>query len=525
MKISAVSSNISKNLQIKNNNSQTVQKRENINYAQNPISNVYPKKYYLSFKGTEKSEEIENFEMFLDELYKKNKNRATKSMSDSHIFCDGNKTQSRFINDDFEKMIKNKIEYNKAPNIDEQRLTKVIQDCIQAVESDETPENLIKKLKENKTVPENISIKANDNCLTDILCELEDELIENRPGLHEYKIHSYYHEIVETFNQSLKQYNEPVFDEKLLECMKAELKEEPFKSFNEKVLKIKAQEKINNSPSPEQFAEDLYNDTIEKKIAPFDNPKFYNYLSLNDEKLDFLLEQIYGYGDTEYRNLFEKSGFDKRQKVLLADPGTASHFEELVEYVNKNNINTKEIEPYQLRKGFSDYLGTETVYRGLYDDAPEILAAKLKRDGNYASIFKNKDEAVNAIKYYISPSPEYYSTLRGKMSDRIKKLTNTEILSVSSLPDIAVSVPKLWGETESPVVLIKAEVPKLSLIKQERRFKNVQYGAEGKSLCVGKNKYSYDKEQSKIEAFMLFYLPVNNFEITIDTTTPGFVWE
>ena len=77
-------------------------------------------------------------------------------------------------------------------------------------------------------------------------------------------------------------------------------------------------------------------------------------------------------------------------------------------------------------------------------------------------------------------------------------------LSVSSEYDIAASVPKKDRNSQCPVVVIKAEMPKLSIIKQQNRFADIMNHAQLKVLYVNGKRYPYATQQDKIEAFVPF---------------------
>lgn len=489
------------------------------------ISAVYPKSYYFSFKGEQKCDEIREFEKFADEFYEENKGKRTKSVNTDHLAFEIPKTDSRFVNDEFTNNIRLYVKHNKQPLIGEEMLTKTLQSAINSIESNDNAVDVIKKLKEQGKLPEKIELDQNKSELRILILILREMLINSREDWSPSKKKFNSMIFIEKIHEYLKKNNEPVFDKDLLNRIKSCLNEEPFAAFNEKILKIRAQKKVNNFPSAEKCAKEIYEDSVEKKIHPFENPKMYEFVAQNDEKLDFLLEKIYGYGLPAYEEMFNDSGFDKKQKVLLVDPCVGAHFEELVDYVKEKNIDTKNIAPFDLRKGFSDHLGTETIYRGLFAENPEELIEKLKKDGNFSKIYKNPEDALNAIKYYLTTDPNENNTVNSKIIRKIEfSKKPSEFLSASSVYDIAASVPKQDSDSETPVVVIEAEVPKLSLIKQEKRFHSMQMHSLHKVLKIGKNKYPYDRDMSKIEMFIPFYLPTDKARFSIDTTTPLMRW-
>lgn len=486
---------------------------ENNNRMQNSISPVYSSNYYLcSFKGAEKTKPIKAFEQFLESFFEENKGKKIQDISTTYLSCDIPSCSSHLINDSFVDMIKSVLNTAKASLINEDLLIGALNSGLQQINiSLQDIQAFVEDLK-NRGI---IAISPNGNELRNIVDEVSHKWIE--PLEHSDFFDSMFRR---NFYDYILNNNKPVFDTALFESMKSALEEEPFKSFNDKILRIKAQ----NAANPQTEALEIYNDMLEDKIYPFDNPKMYNQ---NNEKLDLLLEKIYGYSLDDFLELFNKSGADNKHKVLLIDPGFAAHLEEFIEYIKTKNINTADIEPIELRKSFSDYLGTETVYRGLYSKKPAELIKKLERDGNFASIFKNKDAAVEAIKYYLNVDPEGEDeeSVYGRIIDKIKNTNDgSEFLSVSSIYEVAASVPKLSGKPSTPVVVIKAEVPKLSLIKQEGSFYQMQFNQRHRTLKIGDLRLPYDRDMKKIEIFVPFYLPTDKAEITIDTTTSNLQW-
>lgn len=70
----------------------------------------------------------------------------------------------------------------------------------------------------------------------------------------------------------------------------------------------------------------------------------------------------------------------------------------------------------------------------------------------------------------------------------------------------------------------KKDIPKLSVIKQQNRFKDIMQESRCLVLHVNGNEYPYATQQDKIEAFIPFFMPTDNAEYKIDTTTERFHW-
>lgn len=270
--------------------------------------------------------------------------------------------------------------------------------------------------------------------------------------------------------------------------------------------------------------ETLCTDYFEKHISPFENPLFYKYLGKDGKKLDSLLDKIYRRKLPKYDKILSDSGIDKKHRVLLADPEITSHIEELGQFVSDKKIDTSKLSPFELRKQFSDHLGTETVYRGLYaDDCNEVIET-IKKEGIYPKISTKKESISNILNYYLSSAGEPVLNIFSRIEDVIRGKKSTEFMSVSSIYDVSASVAKNGtNRASTPVVVAKAEVPKLSVIKQRGDFAP-RRSIDKDVLIIGDKKYDYETKREDIESFIPFYIPTNKAEFKIDTTTPDYRW-
>ena len=272
-------------------------------------------------------------------------------------------------------------------------------------------------------------------------------------------------------------------------------------------------------------SESLCADYFEKQVSPFDNPLFYKYLSKSPKQLDAVLKKVYRRKLPQLDKVLEENNIDKKHRVLLTDPEVSAHIDELGQYVMEKNIDTKKLTPFELRQQFSDYLGTETVYRGLnISDNAEIIDT-LKKEGLYPKIAKDKNNILKSIKYYLSAAGEPVLNIFSRLGDVVGGRKNTEFMSVSSIYDVSASVAKNGSNNPStPVVVVKSEVPKLSVIKQKGLFTPRRRSADMDVLIVGDKRYDYETQGDKIEAFIPFHIPNKNSEFKIDTTTPDYRW-
>ena len=274
-----------------------------------------------------------------------------------------------------------------------------------------------------------------------------------------------------------------------------------------------------------KVSETLCSDFFEKQISPFDNPVIYQYLGKDSRKLDDILNKIYRRKLPQIDKQLEESNIAAQHRVLLVDPEVTAHLDELAEFVTEKKIDTTKISPFDLRQRFSEYLGTETVYRGLKAPDCEELISTLKQEGIYPKQVSDKANFLESIKYYLTAAGEPVLNVFSRLEDVIRGRKNTEFMSVSSLYDVSASVAKGGSNNaKTPVVVAKLEVPKLSVIKQKGNFAPRRTTVDQDVLIIGDKKYDYETQGEKIEAFIPYHIPTKKAEFTIDTKTPDYRW-
>lgn len=149
--------------------------RQNSLQVKNTIAAVYPKNYYLSFRGEEKSDAIKKLENLIDDFYEKNKDKHTESIGLYLYSVMEDLTISRDINYDFLEMFNDNIEYNpKAFVINEKQLTEVIDKALNSNDNTLCGKDIIKDLKERKEIPQDINVLRNSEDFRNIT----DKIIE-----------------------------------------------------------------------------------------------------------------------------------------------------------------------------------------------------------------------------------------------------------------------------------------------------------------------------------------------------------
>lgn len=537
MRIQAINQNLVKPIRVQNfsNIGQNNQPNDTIKHRN--IGNLSAYYYPVQFQGEQKSNEIKILEAKLDEFCQENMGKHLEYVSPD--FWNFELTKSRFINDRFKNEVSAVIRYeNEHKRVSEETYAGALQDVLtfsynrlykdmpqdeQKALAKKDALEIINEYKKQNEIKEPLSVVENSPQYYAIKHFMMDAIMEKYSDFTKLPKEFLITKHMRMFHDYLDKRDIPIMNEDVAKKVKSVLKKEPFVSFNKNMLKAEAQ--ISEAVPIEQCAADILQDSIKNKISPFENPKLYRYATSTYANLDFLFEKLYGYGYPEIKESFDASGIDPKHKVLLIDPAIVNHLSDLQAFVEENQINTSKLEPIELRRQFSDYLGTETVYRGLYSENPEQLIEKLKDEGAFAGIYRDPQKVVETIEQYLSLKDGVGETIRGRISDKIERPEEPhEFMSATSVYDIAASVPKKSGHPETPVVVIKAEVPKLSLVKQNNYFKGMQYNSYGKTLYIGAMRFPYDRRQEQIEIFVPFYLPTDNAEFIIDTHTPNFSW-
>lgn len=274
-----------------------------------------------------------------------------------------------------------------------------------------------------------------------------------------------------------------------------------------------------------KVSETLCTDFFEKQISPFENPVIYEFLGKDSKKLNELLEKIYRRKLPQIETKLKESNIADKHRVLLADPEVVAHLDELSQFVAEKKLDTTKIEPFDLRKQFSDYLGTETVYRGLKSNDSEELISTLKKEGIKPRSVSDKESFIDSIKYYLSAAGEPVLNVFSRIEDVVRGKKSTEFMSVSSLYDVSASVAKGGtNNAKTPVVVAELKVPKLSVIKQKGNFAPRRTTVDQDVLIIGDKKYDYATQGEKIEAFIPYHIPTKDAKFTVDTTTPDYRW-
>ena len=229
-----------------------------------------------------------------------------------------------------------------------------------------------------------------------------------------------------------------------------------------------------------ELAQELVTD-----LNVLDNSKYYEYFSKDPERAKNLLSRWYrrGSGTFNIEHVIQEveSELGAEYLATLADPGIAQHFDAFFAFAKemKRKKNTLP-SPVELRKSFSEHLGTKTIYRGMMLTDEEL--ALVQKSGILSPALTNKDRASHVIQETIDPTErqsmaryarDFYSEIMGRLTD-FHDRENSTTISVSAHEPVARSVGyHSSDQLENPekhMYVFECEVPVISLIKMENVF-------------------------------------------------------
>lgn len=221
---------------------------------------------------------------------------------------------------------------------------------------------------------------------------------------------------------------------------------------------------------------ELARDINEHQLQPFANPKLYEYLtSLTSEQKQRLLRKYYGDLQADEMIRFVENSLGNEYLVLLADPGIAGNFSKFREFLTSSKI-IRATDIFSIRKQFSQFLGTTTVYRGMALNQGEVHG--IEQRGLVAPVVLNKRNMQIALldmfDYHDLKSPStrhpqsIIDGIRERQVDLIGSPEDWILMSVSQYPEVSSSVgwhdSKRTKERGVSPYLFTIEVPTIDLI-------------------------------------------------------------
>ncbi len=460
-------------------NMQLLQPRSKTNNLTNKNENLsktgFVQGYYLPFKANVVSKHLRNFETLIDNFYSKYNGCNVKNLSTTFIsYCDQQTlSYSRLLNHKFKIMGDGVLNSTPEPSVTEtllveatssglknikHRLNSRLKQFSYDVNFPVGANAIINNLKKEGYLPQEISFNNKEQG-GNIRKIIADSLFKNL-DLPEPVIDVLEHDFITGYADSLKN-NNAVLDESVKKSLKEILQDKDFIQYSQKMDLIESRDKILGLNHLDKTIEALYEDLVKNNLSPFENPKYYDYLSQNEEKLDLLLEKLLGFHISRIENKFNCSQIAPKHKVLLANPLFIDKLDDLIKYVESQNIKTEKLSPIELQKKFSDYLGSITVFCELRSKDPANLVKNLYQDGHYNSNL-TKEALLQKLKYYLEPSTEM-STIRSNIDMRHKYAENEYIPASLSKDGFNTNISELIYGNKS--IIIKTTVPRLNLIK------------------------------------------------------------
>lgn len=455
-------------------------KREiNCSNLKEGLSQVSPSyEYFVPFKASVSSKHLHNFEKLIDKLYERNSNcDIQKVISDIDFYCAGwNLSFSRLLNNKFEVISKDILNAPQDLMLSEHLITGA---TAQGLDKIRLRFKRIKEFSYSENFPlsadEVIKNMMNSGNLNQMDCldkseqslgirnAIIQELLEplELPDVAKKVLKN---DFIQGYQEYLRKSNYPVFNETKKDLLKEILKDEDFILYSQKMDKIEANDRRLGENYLNKTIDDIYEDLLKKNISPFENPKYYDYLSKNEEKVDLILENLLGFQTDLIMFKFDNSSIAKKHKVLLTNPMFIDKFDKFIEYVNTQNIDTEGLSPIELQNSFSEYLGTATVYCSAMVENPSGLIKDLQeKRGLYNILSFPKEDFVKKMKYYLDLNPEF-STIKSNL-DYVSYGVKNEFIPVSSSID-NINLNIFSDSYNRKPVLIKMTVPKLNIIKQ-----------------------------------------------------------
>jgi hypothetical protein len=230
-------------------------------------------------------------------------------------------------------------------------------------------------------------------------------------------------------------------------------------------------------------------DEIARAKVLFDNEHLYSFFAENPDLTYHLLRRWYP--DNIADELIASANLNPQFMPLLLDPGISNrlqHFCDFAKSYLKHNANSS---AWELRRAFSDHLGTSTVYRGMmitdeeldnitkgnmlahgFCHEPENLPLRLSV---YLDPFiKDYSGRVDKPSYPTGPYDNFTNQLTGFFGNDLE-LRYSYLMSVSVYRDVAASVAyheymRTHGQGDRQLRIFKLELPNLSLLRQENLF-------------------------------------------------------
>ncbi len=269
-----------------------------------------------------------------------------------------------------------------------------------------------------------------------------------------------------------------------------------------------------------------------------DNSKYYEYFSKDPGRSKKLLTRWYRQASETFniKKAIQEVGSNLGAEYLatLADPGIVQHFDAFFAFAKDlKKISGTLPSPLELRKSFSEHLGTKTIYRGMMLTDAEL--ALVKESGILSPAFIDKDRAAHVIQETLDPTRrqsvarharDFFSEISGRLTDSHDEENSTSI-SVSAYEPVARSVGyHSSGQTKNPdkhMYVFKCEVPVISLIKMDNIFEDERRPITG--LTIGDSE-AYKGTDLEVEMFVPYNIPLNAIRgiDRIDEVPPKWLW-
>lgn len=247
-------------------------------------------------------------------------------------------------------------------------------------------------------------------------------------------------------------------------------------------------------------------DGINYQIYLFENPQFYDFFEANKEAMTEKLKKLYNirpWGNIKERLIIPEFTHNVSDKhiALLCDPAIISRLDEFYKFINGFSGNINKLSPMELRKKFSDYLGTQTYYRGM--SLTQEQAEEIQKQGIISNNFEDENAKTilaDLLCGYKNPQSISYKDFMYAKANGDNR--NNPLISVTQIESIAHNVPARYSpcKTNERIYIFELEIPKINIIEPKGEF-YITYPGFGFY-----NKDGIKIPQERVESFVPFVI-------------------
>ena len=273
------------------------------------------------------------------------------------------------------------------------------------------------------------------------------------------------------------------------------------------------------TPTKETAVQGLLKD-IDSQVYLFENPKFYEFFDANKSAMTEKIKEMYNrnpWGSDKGRDIISEfiQNVSDKHIALLCDPGIVSRTEELYSFVKNLPVDINKLSSLELRKMFSDSLGTQKYYRGMTLTEEQVETIKKEGIKSINFVGENREQIFESL--FLGKSDYEYTSFKRFMDKKVSGINrNNPMISVTQIEKIAQKVTSRYSRPKNidqKIYIFELEIPKINTVEPIKDFE-IYYPGFG----------FYDKSGKKIpteqvESFVPFVINSSCIK-SIKTFTP-----